>query len=294
MKFSFIQTAEGPVRYAQAGRGPDVVLLHGAMSSLEDMVLGPFDRLAERFRVTAFDRPGHGETPRGRLQGAPSRQASRLLEAMATLGLNDVIVVGQSFGAAIAMSLALLDPARIKGVLAISPIAFPELRTEHLLYGARAIVGAGDILAYGPGRMLDAVLTPMLWRAIFAPHRMPDRFAEHYPFALASGASQMLALGEEAVLSLPDLAVLHLDYPQCRQPVIVLAGSHDWISPPWTHAARLAGAAPGAELRLLPGQGHMLHHIAISEVVAAVDTLAFARDQRIGLPPVTATVAPDT
>ena len=74
--FRFVTASDLPVRYAQAGDGPDVVLIHGAMTSAEDMVLGPFDALAERFRVTAFDRPGHGETHRPRLQGSLSQQTA--------------------------------------------------------------------------------------------------------------------------------------------------------------------------------------------------------------------------
>lgn len=270
---SMAATAEGPIRYAQAGRGRDVILLHGAMTTLEDMLLGPFEALAARFRVTAFDRPGHGATPRRRFDGAPSRQAQHVLAAMAALDLGPAIVVGQSFGSALAMDLALAASGRVRGVVAISPVVFPELRMEHLLYGPRAVPGPGDFIAYGPGRVLDAVLLPLLWEAMFAPQLMPARYRELYPFALASGPDQMLALGEEAVLSLPDLACAAWLYPLCEPPVSILSGSADWLSPPWRHAARLAALAPRARLQLLPGLGHMLHHFAIGEVVQAVASL---------------------
>lgn len=94
MPGTFVDTSSGPVRYVRRGEGPDVVLLHGAMTSLEDMVLGPFDKLAERYSVTAFDRPGHGATRRDRLQGAPSQQMRRIREACASLGLRRPVVVG--------------------------------------------------------------------------------------------------------------------------------------------------------------------------------------------------------
>jgi pimeloyl-ACP methyl ester carboxylesterase len=266
-----IDTAYGPIRCAQAGRGRDVVLLHGAMTSVEDMLLGPFDALAERFRVTAFDRPGHGATPRGRLQGAPSHQARHVLAAMQALDLGPAVVLGQSFGAALAMELALAVPDRVRRVVAVAPIVFPEVRLEHLLYGPRAIPGVGDAIAYGSGRLFDSLLLPLLWEAIFAPQAMPPRYRELYPFALASGPAQMLAVGEEAVLALPDLACAAWRYPRCAAPVSILSGSADWLSPPWRHAARLAGLAPRARLRLLPGLGHMLHHFALDEVIEAVE-----------------------
>ena len=280
---AFVATSEGPIRYAHAGRGADVVLLHGAMTSAEDMLLGPFDALAEHCRVTAFDRPGHGATPRARLRGAPSSQASHVLAAMDALGIGSALLVAQSFGAAVAMDLAIAAPGRVSGVLAVSPIAFPELRTEHLLYGARSIPGLGDVVGYGPGRLLDRLLLPLLWPAIFAPQPIPDRFAESFPFALAGGPAQMLALGEEAMLSLPDLAVSALRYPSCEVPLVGMSGLADWLSPPWTHAARLAGAAPDAKLRLLPGLGHMVHHFAITEIVDEVQGLLRRTPARPGL-----------
>src|SRR5262245_7436735 len=53
-------TVDGvPIRCVQAGQGRDLLLVHGSPGSIEDW--DPvFDRLAQRYRVTAFDRPGHG------------------------------------------------------------------------------------------------------------------------------------------------------------------------------------------------------------------------------------------
>ncbi len=48
-----------PIRDSQQGAGPDVLLIHGSMGSIEDWeTLMP--ELAQAFRVTAFDRLGHG------------------------------------------------------------------------------------------------------------------------------------------------------------------------------------------------------------------------------------------
>ncbi len=271
---SFVQTPDGPIRYAQAGEGGDVVLIHGAMTSVEEMVLGPFDALAEQFRVTAFDRPGYGASTRARLRGAPSSQAAHLLAAMHALDLGPAVVLGHSFGGAVAMAMAMVAPERVRGVLAISPIVFPELRLEHLLFGARALPFMGEVIGYGPGRWMDAALLPLLWPAMFAPQIMPPRFAAHYPFALASRPGPMLALGEEAVLALPDLAANAPRYRSCKVPLEVFAGSRDWVTPPWGQAPALAAAVPGAKLRRLPGLGHMVHHFAVDDLAEAVARLA--------------------
>jgi pimeloyl-ACP methyl ester carboxylesterase len=269
----FVDTADGPVRYMQAGSGRDVVLLHGAITSLEDMALGPFDTLSAAYRVTAFDRPGHGRTPRSRLAGAPERQARHIRGAVRSLGLKDPIIVGQSFGGALTLDYALLFPEEIRGAVVISPIAFPEFRLEHLLFGPRAMVGLGDVIAFGPGPAMDALLLPILWRAMFAPQPMPERFRDHYPFAMAGGPSQMLAVGEEAVLALPDLTTASGQLWRCKTPIQVLAGEADVVASPYRHARRLAAILPRAELTMLAGQGHMLHHFAQDQVLEAVRRL---------------------
>jgi pimeloyl-ACP methyl ester carboxylesterase len=174
------------------------------------------------------------------------------------------------------MELAIGAPDRLQGVVAISPIVYPEIRLEHVLYGPRAFPGIGEWIGYGPGRMMDSLLLPSLWHAIFSPQPMPPRFAQYFPFSLASGPQQMIALGEEGVLSFPDLSALASRYHACKVAVMVIAGAADWLAPPWTHAARLSGAVPGAQLRLLAGMGHMLHHFADEEIALAIRRVSAA------------------
>src|ERR1700735_1764391 len=51
--------------YQQSGDGPDVVLLHAVTSNQAVWVFtGLVDALAADFRVTSYDRRGHGFSPR--------------------------------------------------------------------------------------------------------------------------------------------------------------------------------------------------------------------------------------
>jgi len=279
----FAPTAEGPVRYAQAGEGRDVLLLHGAMACLEDMLLGPFGAVAGRFRATAFDRPGYGETPRGRLKGGLADQAGRLRLAARALGVQRPILLAHSFGCAVALRWALAWPDEVAGLVLISPIAFPELRFEHLLFGPRAPVGAGDVIAYGPGPLMDAAILPLLWTGLFAPQAMPERYRRAFPFPLACGPSQMQAVGEEAVQAMPDLAQAASLYALCRTPAAILFGSADRVALPQAHAQPLAALLPDAAPHRLEGLGHMLHQFEAGAVLEALAGLA-ARSPGLSVP----------
>ena len=73
------------------------------------------DLLAKRHRVIAFDRPGFGysDRPHGSAWSARA-QADLLRDALVVLGINRPVVLGHSWGAAVALALALNHPERRK------------------------------------------------------------------------------------------------------------------------------------------------------------------------------------
>jgi pimeloyl-ACP methyl ester carboxylesterase len=259
--------------HAQVGHGKDVVLIHGAMTCLDDMALALFSTLQDEFRVTAFDRPGHGRNPATTLTGTPWRQAEAVRRAAQALGLNPPVVVGHSFGGAVALAYALRYPDACAGVVALAPIAFPEGRLEHLLFGPRAGLGPLGFWSRTLGAMVDPILLPLLWRAMFLPQAMPARFAKAFPFALAGRPAQTWAEGQDAVLLAPGLAWNAAGYAACSTPIHIFAGDRDPVVNPAVHAARAVRALPNARLTTLPGLGHMIHHFAQPAIAQAIRDL---------------------
>src|SRR6478752_9371081 len=92
----FVEVDGVRLHYLERGEGPPVVLLHGNVVTAEDWALsGVLDRVAERHRVVAFDRPGYGHSdrPRGSAWTA-AEQAGLLRRALARLGVGRPVVVG--------------------------------------------------------------------------------------------------------------------------------------------------------------------------------------------------------
>lgn len=262
------------IAYAQTGSGPDLVAIHGTLMCLEDLWLGPVPALAQHFRVVAVDRPGHGfsQRPRGRAADLWD-QAARIQDAVQRLGLHRPVILGHSFGGAVAMAYGALYPEEIAGVVAVAPICFPEPRLEQVLFGPRALPFGGDLASDILGRTSDRVLLPLLWNAMFFPSRMPQTFARDFPFALAARPAQITADGEDAGWLWPGLTRSVLAYPDLRVPVRLLAGSADVVVNTALHAQPAARLIPGAQLDCLPGSGHMLHHVHGAAVVRAALTL---------------------
>lgn len=261
--------------WAETGSGPDLVAIHGSLTSLDDLWIGPVPTLAPTFRVVAVDRPGHGASERRRLRDAsPWRQAELIHAAVRSLGLHRPVVLGHSFGAAVALAYGLLYPDAVRGIVALAPICFPEPRLEQVLFGPRAVPGAGDALSALLHRTSDPAVLRLLWEAMFLPHVMPEAFRRDFPFALAARPSQLVANGEDAASLWPGLWRSAAAYSSCRVPVRILAGEEDLVVNPILHGWGAAQLIPGAVFRRLPGQGHMLHHFAPDAVLEAVEAVA--------------------
>ncbi|KQS67176.1 alpha/beta hydrolase [Methylobacterium sp. Leaf361] len=258
------------IAYAETGAGPDLVAIHGTLMCLEDVWLGPVPALAEHFRVVAVDRPGHGFSRRPRGGGADIwDQAASIREAVRRLGLERPVILGHSFGGAVALAYGMLHPDEVAGIVALAPICFPEPRLEQVLFGPRALPFGGDALSAFLGASSDRALLPLLWNAMFFPEAMPARFARDFPFALAGRPAQITAEGEDAGWLWPGLARSVLGYPSLRRPTRILGGSADLVVNTELHGRRAAGLIPGARFESLPGAGHMLHHLQTDAVVRA-------------------------
>lgn len=116
--------------YRQAGRGPDVILIHGLTGNLAVWIfMNTLETLASEFRVTAYDMRGHGGsgvTPTGYTS---HDMAADLHALQSALGLGPAYLVGHSFGGAVAMHSAVLHPERVSGVI-LADTYFPGL--SHL------------------------------------------------------------------------------------------------------------------------------------------------------------------
>ena len=102
------------IRYFQTGNGENILFIHGAMGSVEDWEkLYPL--LKDKYRVTAIDRPGMGFSDIEKNDYTIDGNAKIVREIIKRLDLKNVIIVGHSYGGAIALRMAIDYDENIKG-----------------------------------------------------------------------------------------------------------------------------------------------------------------------------------
>src|ERR1700730_17825872 len=120
------------LHYVERGSGEPLVLLHGNGSMIEDFdSSGLIDLAAKDFRVIVFDRPGFGHSDRPRnVVWTPDAQAELIKLALARLGVSSATVLGHSWGASVAVALALRHPDLVRGLVLASGYYYPTARPD--------------------------------------------------------------------------------------------------------------------------------------------------------------------
>lgn len=285
----FVETSLGRVHYLRRGQGPEVVLIHGAGGNLRDFSFSFLDRLAERYTVTAFDRPGLGYTARtaGVEDGAfategesPAQQAAMLRAAAAALGIAAPVVVGHSFGAIVAWAWALagLDagdrPENAAAVVSLAGVTLPWPGGLDPLYtwGGSALGGAVIVpllAAFVPASVIEARIN-----ATFAPQEAPAGYDAHIGPGLTLRPQSFRANLRQVNTLRPHVVRMEPRYGELTLPAEIVHGTADTTVPIDVHARPMAARHRFARLTELPGIGHMPHHAAPEACAAAIDRAA--------------------
>jgi pimeloyl-ACP methyl ester carboxylesterase len=262
----------GPAKGGEAGL--PLVLLHGAGCNLEDMRLALGERLVARHRLILVDRPGAGWSERrGRVSSSPAVQAAMLRELLDCLGVARAVLVGHSWGGALALAFALDHPQRTAGLGLLSPPTHPHLRWMRRLYRPLAAPIFGQLFAHTLALPLAIAAFDAGLKGTFAPQLMPRRYRKNSALFLLLRPRAFLANARD----MADLqAFLTRQAPRYRAlavPTVIVQGDSDGIVPIEKHAKAFAAAVPQAKLVVLPGIGHMPHHAATDRVVAEIEEL---------------------
>ena len=260
------------LHFVERGEGPTVVLIHGNTVSLCDFdASGLVERLAADHHVIAIDRPGFGHStrPRDRLW-TPSAQAAMLHAALERLGIERPIVVGHSMGALVALAMALDHPTYVRSLVLMGGYYYPTVRVDALLTAPVAMPVLGDLMRYTVTAASARALIGRTVERMFRPNEVPANFFPVLSREMMLRPVQIRANAEDAAFIVPAAAAISARYKELGMPAAIIAGADDQVVDFEAHSTRLHRSVPQSELVVVPGVGHMVHHVSPETVIAAV------------------------
>lgn len=145
------------INYEQQGEGADILVLHGWGASIQTM-RPVIDALAARWRVTAPDFPGFGQSgpPPGHF-GVPE-YAGLVCRFLRQLGIQKTHIVCHSFGARVTIMLAAAHPEMVDKIVFTGAAGLRKRRTAG--YWLR-VYGYKAAKRISRGRVIRRLLKPL-------------------------------------------------------------------------------------------------------------------------------------
>jgi pimeloyl-ACP methyl ester carboxylesterase len=230
------------LRYRRHGRGQTLLLLHPLRMQLEY-----FDRLCERlgdggFELVAVDLPGHGHSSAPAADYTASYFTDTIEAFLDHLGLGDVLAVGESIGASVALGVAGRHSARVVGVVALNPYDYGRwggIRRSStigdIVFTSILLPAIGPVVAHAGTR---SVLRRVLGGGLYDPSRLSDELVDKLRRSGRrpghSRALRSLSRNWKSWISARD------GYSGIQVPVTLAYGDHDWSHPEEREANRQA------------------------------------------------------
>jgi pimeloyl-ACP methyl ester carboxylesterase len=271
----FVTADSVRMHYAAKGDGRPVVMIHGTDGVLQDFTYTILDSVATFALAIAFDRPGHGYSGRPDDDPLTLQLNARLIhDAVGELGLSDPIVVGHSYGTAVALKYALDYPHDLSGLVLLSPAVYADGLPVGKK-GASFLMGIPNWPIIGP-LLKHCLIAPLF--GYFVPHGLKSSFApnpesKEYSAVMAAlmpRPGEFGAFADENSLYAHGLNEQSPLYSDIKTPTVIIAGDSDQIAVPSEEAVRLANAMPHAQLIMLHDVGHMVHYARPDVVTEAI------------------------
>jgi pimeloyl-ACP methyl ester carboxylesterase len=252
--------------YDDRGAGEAVLLLHPAFVADGMRPLQDERALAEGRRLVRYHRRGYGESGPAAPPTSVAEQAADALALLDHLGVDRAHLVGHSFGANVAIELALTAPERVRTLVLLEPLLLFALRPETAQVVADAAAAAFPLSEAGDrAGAVEAWLGPAFgpgWRDVLE-RALPGAFEQAVsdadtPFGVEVPSLQAWPRGPDDLrgLAVPVYTIVNegAAWPGFRQ----------------THDALLAWP-PRAAGVVVPAASHLLQ---IEQPAAVADAIA--------------------
>lgn len=256
--FARLGPPDAPVKlfYEEKGEGSPILLIHGfGASTYTWRHVAP--GLARDHRVIAVDMKGFGQSDKPFDEDySVFDQAKLLTQLIEDLDLNDLTVIGHSFGGGVALMLALDEDNRLKGritkLVLLDSIAYPQ---DIPMFFRMLDV---PFVSHIGVRMLPPALQTRiaLQIAYLDNSKIEDEEVETYAAPLRTAAGKHALIHSARQIVPEGIEEISKRYKSIEQPTLIVWCDHDRIVP-LDVGIKLRRTLPNSKLKLVDECGHM-------------------------------------
>lgn len=186
MQPAYLDVSGHRIRYAEAGTGTPLILVHGITGYLEDWAAN-IDTLAQHHRVFALDLLGSGKSDKPDDLAYTQEQIARsILDFMDAAGIDKAHLAGYSSGGRQVLLATHLAPERVLSITALAPAGFAK--STIINFRLATVPGLGEILTK-PSRGGTKML---MKTAVHDPAVLTDALLDHkYQMQREPGAQRI-------------------------------------------------------------------------------------------------------
>lgn len=261
---------------------PVAFLLHGGPGADHTSYKPTFSALSDRLQLVYIDHRGQGRSARGPQSSYTLDNNVKDIEALRQyLGLDQIIVIGGSYGGMVAMTYAAQYPESVSHLIAYATVASSEFLTKAKatlkLRGTPEQIAIAQKLWDGSfqsdAELLEyfEVLAPLYSYQLqiqSQSNNSPSQLDDQRP----TGGDRILShqATNEAFGGFLRTYDIRSDLSKITAPSLIIGGRHDWICAP-EFSEEIAQLIPQAELHIFEQSGHLLR---IDEPQKLLNTIA--------------------
>lgn len=286
-----VHVADAVLYYQVAGRGVPVLILSGGPGASSGYLRPIFDSLAASAHVTLLDQRGTGRTHLLSQDASTftlRRSVSDVEALRARLGVARFVLLGHSWGGALAMAYAAEHPDRVAGLILVGS-AGPSLRTQDTIaqrLNARLSQSDRDSIMYWSRLARDPSTRAEALAKVGYFTRRAYVYDLHNEPAIERSREADSVNPVVSRLTVQDLRTTNFDLAPALSkidkdlPVLVLYGAADAIGV--TTGPEILKALPAAQVRVIQRSGHYPWIEAPSAFYAAIRSFLDRAEQSAG------------
>lgn len=272
----FVSPGDKPQHVIIEGEGVPVLMIHGASANAREYLISLAPELEDKdLKLLMADRTGHGYSARLNEGSDLGQQAKAMAGILAEHSDEPAIIVGHSFGGAVALRLALDYPEQVRAIVLLSPATHDWGDGGVAWYNSLAAMPLiGPVFSQVAPLMGPSAARSSL-EGLFSPASPPPGYADRMGVDLLFRPATFRHNALDMTRLKPQLAEQQKRYPGLSVPVIVFSGSYDTVLKPKLHAARLRRDAPDKVILVrMDDEGHMPHHGKAGLIARTIQRLA--------------------